>query len=318
MKFYLVIPLIFTMTAGAMPVPHIVVDRQQWNFGAVTNQFAVEHEFLIQNTGDAALQIKQVLSSCTTCLFAGIDRTNLAPGTRAVVRTHLDLSQASGSILRVVLIESNDPQTPYLGLELTGVSVPAYRLNPPDIKLDMARGGTVARVKIISLLKLHAPFTKASCENTNLEVKLSSDDDGASVIEVKPLASLPHGDIFSEVEVTSTSSNDLPCWVACSIHNPADLELIPPQLKLQAQDEPQRRILWIRQWGLSPLILLDILSSTDSIKCEIVPDSQRFNYRVNVAAWGQKNNSGRTNWLTLKMRDKDSQERLVPVPVLVN
>jgi hypothetical protein len=298
--------------------PHIEVKQPLWNFGAVTNVSEVEHDFIIRNSGDEVLHISQVLSSCNACLDAGIDRNSLAPGSNAVVRCRLALSQVNGFVSRMVLLGSNDPKTPFLYLELRGSAVPAYRLDPPDVNLDLTAGETVAMVKIIPLLKLQAPLSQAFCENTNLELCLIGDGVGGFVLEVKPLPGMLHGDIYAEVKMASINSNDLPCRVACSIHNPPDLELIPAQLNLQALDEPQRRILWIRQRGMSPLILLDVLPSSDNIKCEIVPESNRFNYRVNVAAWGQKNNTGHTNWLTLKMRDGNLHERLVSVPVSVN
>ena len=78
------------------------------------------------------------------------------------------------------------------------------------------------------------------------------------------------------------------------------------------------RILWIKQRGPSPLVLLDILPPSDTFACEIVPDPSGFDYRVNVTAWWQQNNADRTNWLTLKMRDQDLKEKLVTVPVSAN
>jgi hypothetical protein len=298
--------------------PQIVVDQPRWNFGAVTNCIQLKHEFIIRNSGDEPLRISQVISSCNACLQAGINQTNIPPGGTAVVRSYLDLRRLSGPETREIMLDSNDPKMPSYVLELAVVAVPCYRIEPLAIDLDLSQGQRSAATEVTPLMELHAPLSKASCTDSNITARIEQMAANQYMLVLEALKTTPRGDAACGVTVCSIDSNDPPCWVICHIHNPPDLELIPPQLKLQSQDEPQMRILWIKQHGPSHLILLDVLSPTDTLACEIVPEPPGFNYRVNVAAWQQQKNYGRTNWLTLKMRDQDSKEKLVSVPISVN
>ncbi|MDR3457092.1 MAG: DUF1573 domain-containing protein [Verrucomicrobiae bacterium] len=320
MKLHLAIPLMWVMTAGAFAAPQIEVDQPRWNFGTVTNGYAEDHDFLIRNRGDETLRISRVLSSCSACLSAQMPSTNLPPGGTATVRAHLDLRTLTGAVTRAILVDSNDPKTPSVILNLAGVVVPAYQVVPPEINLDLSRNQPAATVEISALTEGGGALAQVSSSDTNVIATITrrATSPGEYVVAMQVLNSLPRGNTVCVLTARGTDSNTEPCRVLCYIRNPPDLELTPVQLRLQPVDELQRRILWIRQRGPTPLILLDILASSATIKCEIVPESTRFNYRVNVAARGQKNHSGQTNWLTLKMQDQNLQERLVPVPVSVN
>ena len=312
--FFLVLMLAGTLRAA----PQIKVDEPRWDFGAVSNGLAITHEFLVRNAGDQVLNIRRVISSCSECLRARVNQTNIPAGGTAKLKCDLDLRLMSGEVSRMVLLDSNDPQIPSLVLELAGIAVPAYRIQPPDINLDLSHGQNRALVEITPLWKLRAPLTQAFCTSTNAVATITRRSINQYDLVLETLKSLPQTNLVYGVTVQSIDSNDPPCKIFCYIHNPPDLELIPPKLVFLSQDEPQRRILWIKQHGATPLNLLDVLAPSDKYRCEIVPEPAGFNYRVNISAWHQKTLSGETNWLTLKMRGKDSQVISVTVPVSVN
>jgi hypothetical protein len=75
--------------------------------------------------------------------------------------------------------------------------------------------------------------------------------------------------------------------------------------------------MWLKQHGQAPLTLLDVVPSSDLLRCEIEAVPASPNYRIYVTAVEQATSAGQTNSLTLKMRDQLGQERSIPVSVLV-
>jgi hypothetical protein len=310
--------LLLVTGARISAAPQIAVDQPIYDFGSITNGSQVLHDFAIRNAGDAELEINRVVSSCDSCLRASLEKTKIPPGGESVLHARLDLRLLNGTVSRALSVYCNDPNNDLLVVGLTGVVVPFYQVTPAEIDLDLSQGQQTAAAEVVPLLNLHAPLSQVFCDNTNIVAGLSKEASNQFMLTLAVAKSLPRGDAAISLTIRSADSNDPPCLVTGFIRNPLDLELIPPQLKLQPQDEPHMRILWIKQHGPSPLILLDVLSPSDTFACEIVPDPSGFNYRVNVTAWQQQKISGRTNWLTLKMQDQQLREKLVAVPVSVN
>lgn len=298
--------------------PQIQVEQPFWNFGAVTNLAGLTHDFVIRNSGDAPLVISHVLSSCSACLQAGIENTNIPAGGTTVVHGRLDMRLLSGAISRAILVDCNDPKTPSFMLELTGWVVPAYQLIPPEISLDLSQGQKSGTMEILPLLGFHAVLCQATCDDTNLAATVYPQPSGKFLLAVRLENETPRGNMVAAVTICSTNSSDLPCRVNVFIHYPPDLELIPAQLRFRPQAERQTRILWVKQHGVAPLQLLDAISPSDKYHCEIEPDPASFDYRIYVTAWQQETLAGQTNSLVLKLaKPPDGKAQSAVVPVLV-
>jgi hypothetical protein len=301
-----------------LSAPRIKVEQPIWNFGVVTNLTGVTNSFVIRNVGDAPLVISRVFSTCTACLIAGIDQTILPPGATTKVHGYLNLRQLSGAISRTILIECNDPQTPSCALELTGFLVPAYQTIPSEIKLDLSNGQTSGTAEIRPLFRLNAGLSVVSCDDTNLDATISPNSNTGFLLSVRVKNGLPPGNRVVNVTLRSADSNDLPCHVMVNIHHPPDLDLIPSRLIFNPQVEMQTRILWVKQHGKAPLMLLDVVPSSDKYHCEIYPDPAGVNYRIYVNARQQEAGAEQTNTLLLKFADSPTgQVRSMTVPISV-
>jgi hypothetical protein len=259
-----------------------------------------------------------VQSSCSACLAAEVQPELVPPGGRAVVRARLNLLQLEGPVVRLISLDSNDPSTPSATLELAGVVVQSYDIQPQESVLNLAEGQREVAVEISSRWKLRAPLTQAVCSNSNLDVQIKPETVSACSLRLRARDTFPGGDTSCEVVLHTANPQDPTCRVVCVVHNPPDLDLVPAQLRLRAEEAPQTRILWIRQHGTNSMILLDVLPPANTIDCEIVPATDEYCYRVDFTAWKQSGFSGRTNWLTLKLQDRNLKEKLVPVPVVVD
>ncbi len=309
---------LFAVITGIAAAPQIVVEQPVYDFGSITNGSQVLHDFVIRNAGDAELEISRVVSSCVACLRASLEKTNIPPGGSSVLHARLDLRLLNGTVSRAISLYCNDPNNGSSVVGLTGVVVPVYQVTPPEIELDLSQGQQTAVAEIVPLLNLHAPLSQVLCDDTNIVAQLSPENSSRFVLTVQALESIPRGRAVINLTIHSADSNDPPCHIAGFIHNPPDLELIPTQLRFQPQAEPQMRILWVKQHGASPLVLLDVIPPSDKFHCEIDPDSSGYDYRIYVTAWQQEAAVGQTNVLILKMRDQNQKDRSVTVSVSVD
>ena len=301
-----------------LAAPKIVVDQPIFDFGSITNGSQLLHDFVIRNPGDAELQIDRVVSSCAACLQASLEKTKIPPGGESILHARLDLRLLNGTLSRAISIYCNDSNNDPLVVGLTGVVVPFYQVTPAEIDLDLSQGQQTTATEIVPLLNLHAPLSQVLCDDTNIAASLAMEASNRFILTLAAAKSLPLGNASINLTLRSADSNDPPCRITGFVHNPPDLELIPERLRFQPQAEPQMRILWLKQHGASPLILLDVVPPSDTFHCEIDPDSSGYDYRIYITAWQQEEAVGQTNVLTLKMRDRNQKEHSVPVPVSVD
>jgi hypothetical protein len=224
----------------------------------------------------------------------------------------------NGSVTRSILVYCNDPQTPTSVLDLTGTVVSSYQISPTQPILDLTQGTTNAVTAEISpLFQLHAPLSRVSCGNTNIEGSISEASDGGYVLTIQARDSLPKQSFIVALTIASDDTNDPVCIVGLAVHNPPDLELLPPQLVFRAQAAEQTQVLWVRQHGASPLSLVDAVLPPDKFHCEIDPDPDGYDYAIYITAWNQQAGDSQTNMLVLKLRDASNHEKDATVPVTV-
>ncbi len=298
--------------------PQLKVDPTVWNFGKVTNISELSHEFTLRNVGDEPLEISQLVQDCGACLTSSIEQPRILPGGRAVLKSRIDLRASKGSLFHSVSFKSNDPAQPMVTIFVTGEVVPAFRVEPAEMRLDLSAGSPVAGVDIVPLLPLRASLSLVECSNTNIVLTLARGLGNRFTLTAQALATLPRGYSALDLRVRSPDPEDPACLVRLLISHPPDFEVFPPELRFSALEEPQTRILWIRQRGSAPLILLDAVPSTDKYRCEIDPDPTGYNYKIYVTAAQLKAGAGQTNTLILKLRDSRQQEKSVPVALSVS
>lgn len=98
----------------------------------MNNELAVEHVFKVENRGDAPLNLNRIRSSCG-CTVAHVSTNLIAPGADAELRMTFNLRGRSGRQRKWITIESNDPVTPHLRLEMTGVASAKMTIEPRSL-----------------------------------------------------------------------------------------------------------------------------------------------------------------------------------------
>lgn len=313
----LVLALAGSLPSLAPAAPRLLVEQPNWDFGSVTNTTRLEHDFVLRNAGDASLEIRKVVTSCDSCLTVVLDDVVIPAGGRTLAHCALDTRLLSGEVFRFITIQSNDPLPSEWSVELHASIVPVYAVNPVELTVGGAAGHRQSAVDVTPLLKLKEPLSEVECDNTNISVNVMEGAAGQYLVVAQALESLPRGRSRFSVVVRSQNSNDPPCRILGRLEYPEEYEVIPSQLTFEAKDEPQSRIVWLRQHGGPLLVLQDAVPSSGEFHCEIDPDPVSVDYRIYVDARNLSAARGQSRRLTLRGVTPQRQEVALTVGIVV-
>jgi len=113
--------LLIVVTACAGKTPHAVAEPASYDFGEIGNVDPVSTDFTISNTGTAPLAIEGITTSCS-CTSAAISADSIAPNGSATLTVTFDPqvhNGATGHFLRFAYLQTNDPETPEVQVEIT-------------------------------------------------------------------------------------------------------------------------------------------------------------------------------------------------------
>jgi thiol-disulfide isomerase/thioredoxin len=155
--------------------PQINVDERVFDFGERDAGDIVEHAFTLTNSGTETLLIKRVLTSCG-CTTAEVGSKSIPPGGSTALNVKVDLHSLRGRQNPAVLVQSNDPRTPDLQLDLRGNSIYHVDLSPPYVTLDSTEDGepftaTVSVAADKALDSLNVQRTQTSGDNVEAELE---------------------------------------------------------------------------------------------------------------------------------------------------
>jgi len=117
--FLLVCVALFSFVVTASAAPHISCANTTYNFNVSNEISAVEHTFVLTNTGDEDLVFGQVRSCCGS--KASLRDKVVAPGSNTTLNVKLSLRGRRGKVNKSIYVASNDPKHSYLQLKLTGI-----------------------------------------------------------------------------------------------------------------------------------------------------------------------------------------------------
>jgi hypothetical protein len=114
--------LSFVLVSCNSQEPKIIVETPNFDMGDVVNGEIVTWEVVVRNDGDAPLIVDTVSTSCG-CTTASLDPMTIQPGSNATLTIEFDSGahgpELTGTLTRLVFIESNDPNQPEVEVEFT-------------------------------------------------------------------------------------------------------------------------------------------------------------------------------------------------------
>lgn len=145
--------------------PKIVCAEPIFDFGEKNNTEFVEHDFPIRNEGQLSLEIKDVRASCG-CTAVKPSQDVIPPGGEASIRARLDLRGRNGMQVKTITVNSNDPQTPSLVLQLKGTALQALRAEPSSLFFGRVEPSAV-RSRTFDVVSGRGPIQIASVRTDN-------------------------------------------------------------------------------------------------------------------------------------------------------
>jgi len=106
--------------APGQPVPRLTLSSVVHDFGRIYSSWDVTHVFVVQNTGDADLEIDNLVTSCG-CTTARLSSDVIPPGQSAELSVTFDADYhpTEGEVTRLVWFATNDPTQPWVEVRLT-------------------------------------------------------------------------------------------------------------------------------------------------------------------------------------------------------
>ncbi|HAL91755.1 MAG TPA: hypothetical protein DCM68_01865 [Verrucomicrobia bacterium] len=219
------LPALLLATAGVLSIqaqepaapaalsPKIVCAAPVYDFGETNNTGFIEHDFPIRNEGTLSLEIRGVSATCG-CTAVKPSQDVIPPGGEASIRARLDLRGRNGVQIKTITVQSNDPQTPTLSLQLKGTAVQALRAQPPSLFFGRVEPNAV-RNRTFDIIAAQGPIqiTGVRTDNPGLVVAPVAPEAGADGsshrFELTLDAALPEGNINGSIFV-KTDRADLP------------------------------------------------------------------------------------------------------------
>ena len=114
------------------PVPKVVVDQTELDFGTLDLQEKKSHQFTFANAGNAPLTLTRGGTSCR-CTLSELEKEQVSPGESAKVTVSLEPTEKSGPFQQTATILTNDPAQPQITLTIFGKITAAMRAAPPEL-----------------------------------------------------------------------------------------------------------------------------------------------------------------------------------------
>lgn len=212
--------------AGDAPAPKIVVPETVFDFGTRESTEVVEHDYVIRNEGNLSLEILSVRASCG-CTAVKPSQNVIAPGEEATVQARFDLRGRNGMQIKTITVNSNDPNTPTVTMQLKGTIVNALSAQPSSIFFGRVEPGAV-RTRPFEIVSGKGPIQIVEYRTTHpgLVVTPVAAEPGADGMkhrfELALDSELPEGNINGSIFVKTDMENqpDLSIPVAAYIVAP--------------------------------------------------------------------------------------------------
>ena len=158
-------------------VAKVVVDREEYNFGAMDASEEGSHDFVLTNAGTGPLRLSLGSNSCR-CTVTVLDKNEIPPGKSTKVSLKWKAKEVVGAYRQTARVTTNDPNRPQVELTIVGEMAVAVRSDPPELVFSGVSISQSAAGQVRLLCSLPRPPLEI------LDFKLS-DQDTARCFQVK-------------------------------------------------------------------------------------------------------------------------------------
>jgi hypothetical protein len=199
---------------GEKMTPRIAVDQPHYDFGSMQRGTTKSHEFVIRNTGNAPLKIRNGGTTCK-CTLSQLTEESIPPGGSTTVKLEWKAKADNGPFRQNATVLTNDPTNSSVELQVDGQILALSGVEPPDFLFDKLAVGEKksASVYVMAMLQDELTVTDPQISDPTIRDKFD--------IKVEPVekSALPNKNAKRGYRVTLTTKDNLPvgrfhAWVS--------------------------------------------------------------------------------------------------------
>jgi len=275
------------------PQPRIVVAEPIHDLGKLRKGELSEVDFLIENQGDADLEIRDARPSCG-CTVVSFQK-KIEPGESGRVRAKIDTQSLSGAVAKSITLVTNDLESPKVVLTLRAEVMAYVSIAPVYARVVQVRtlAPTTTTVRVwsdelpaLELLSIEptaewieASFHRATAE----EAAADADRPGLWIVEASLDPEAPLGPVTEQLRVTTNHPLqpllEIPLTgfvrpVLATTPETADFGRVGPRAP------KDRFVLKLFNFGETPVEVRGAETDLDFVTVEVSPEQDGRRYRV--------------------------------------
>lgn len=306
--------------------PKLSLEPRELALGTFAEHETIMVEVLVLNHGTEELHIEDIGSTCPGCLEFDLQTNRVPPEGFALLTLWVDAGRL-GEALKdnpdqetYLLIQSNDPVSPYLGIPIHADVKPAFEeLQPPflfhGLTSNEVRRGTV---KLREQTPMKAPLSNVEVDVPFLVASVRPDPtwDDTTLVDFETVPPIPVGWQQATAVVRSANPEDPTCRIELSLYTPPPFHTYPATLKIGPLAREQFRIVFIDQYLQPPARIVDVDVPDSGVSFEYQQDLGLFRSRLNLYIVGMK---GRDGYLgDVVLRTDHPEVDAVRIPIMIS
>ncbi|MCL6622881.1 MAG: DUF1573 domain-containing protein [Syntrophobacterales bacterium] len=156
MRLFLTAVFLLLTLAPAQAAPRVEVLKTTHDFGEVFEDRELSHTFVLKNTGDAVLEIRDLDSDCA-CTTTESDR-RIPPGGQGRITLTIAPYSVLHQFKKQTKVFLNDPATPVVTLSLVGYAKPFIEIQPSHVVRLRGKPGEPVGAQVRFISHLPIPF----------------------------------------------------------------------------------------------------------------------------------------------------------------
>jgi hypothetical protein len=299
--------------------PRIQFAEPVFDFGKVKAGQIVTHEYLFTNTGNSALEISDVKSSCGCTAVTNWDRS-IEPGKTGTLHILFNTGGMAGPVRKTLWVISNDPNEPAALLEFTATVWKWIDAIPTLATFTFGPDFQTNETRVIRLVNnADEPVTLSApvCTNRSFKTELKTIKEGKEFeLQITVVPPLGPGSVVAPITIASSSSKMPEITVNAYAVVQAALTVTPPRILLSTPlEETKKVVVTIRNNSSKPVKLSDpgINAPDASVNLREVQPGRLFELVVTFPA-GFKDRHDRP--IEAHIESDHQQSPIIKVPVI--
>lgn len=183
--------------------PKITFAETEVQFGKISDENPIMHEFKFKNEGKTPLELGQINGSCG-CTVPTLEKKTYQPGEEGVIKVTFNPAHKRGPTHTTVTVNSNDPASPSLTLNILSDVTPLVSLEPLFLNFGNVERNTPAKQTARFVTRV-----------PGLTIAAATIDDPDSTVTLLPTEETKEGDATvytTPIEISIPGTDKIGTW----------------------------------------------------------------------------------------------------------